>query len=153
VPFPSAGGTPRAAAFAQLLGELTRGHAQPREEAEKERAAECNRSSETGHTKVNANLRESRDVGWYNAHGCTHGQRSDQQPQGTTGRREHAALAHEPAQHMPAVRADRDAYGQLSLTTFRAHQQEVRHVRARDKENKPHGAEKNPERRARFSND
>ncbi len=68
------------------------------------------------------------------------------QPEHRTAHGEHERfgehLPHEPR----AAAAERRAHRQLALTTRRAHQDEVRDVRARDEQHERHGAEQRDER-------
>jgi hypothetical protein len=124
--------TGRAAAPALVQRRGERGAAPQRNRTKYQRSQRTQRQRVRNGDAVQVDFGEARQVGRTDRHEQTHGAPRESQSDGTARYREEDALCEEVARDAEAARPEGDTDCDFALARLRAHQKEVRDVRARD---------------------
>ncbi len=108
---------------------------------------------EERHAPVDAHLVEPRDGGRRQRHERARRPDGEREAERPAGERDHEALGQQLPHEAPAPGAERGAHGELGRPARRAHEQEARHVRARDEQHEADRAQEHPERPADVADD
>ena len=110
-------------------------------------ASQRYREREHEDDRIDRDLLEARQAVGSHLHEHSHGGPREPCPEHAAEHAERHALAQQLTRRLPPVRAERRADGQFLLPTFRAHQEQVRHVGARDEQHDAYHAEQHPQHR------
>ena len=119
-----------------------------RDRAEQQARDNRHGEGEQQHGEIDRDVVEPRQVAWRKRDQRAHGGRRETQARGTAHQAEDDAFGEQLVGDASATGAERRAHRQLLLTSFGAHQQQVRHIRAGDQQHHADRAHQHPQHRS-----
>src|ERR1700732_2070208 len=110
-------------------------------------------ASSTVNPRIQQNLTYARQIRRANGQQQTHAGISERSAEDSAHQPQHHAFNEESSDHSSPTRAERGAHGQFLLSRLDPHQQQIRHVSARDEHHQPDCSHHHPENVADVAND